>query len=184
MKNDNGTPAVFLDRDGVIIVEKIFQADLASIQFIPGSIEGLRNLKPEYLKIVISNQSGIGRGYFSLEDALAFNDALDIKLGGAGIEIAAWYFCPHAPEDQCDCRKPKPALIFQAAAEHSIDLAKSWIIGDKSSDVGAGIAAGIKTILVKTGYAGNEPGAESSKPDFIADNLYSAVNIINEGDRK
>ncbi|OGC90397.1 MAG: hypothetical protein A2W25_02200 [candidate division Zixibacteria bacterium RBG_16_53_22] len=175
------SPAVFLDRDGVIIVEKNFQADPNDIEFIPGSVEGLLKLNPKYLKVVVSNQSGIARGYFSHDEAVAVNQAVDEKLSLSGIRIDAWYFCPHGPDDGCDCRKPRPGLIMKAADELDLELSASWIIGDKSSDIGAGTAAGIRTILVKTGYAGKEPGADDSKPDFTADNLYCAIDIINKG---
>lgn len=181
MGEEKKSPAVFLDRDGVIIVEKNFQVDPNGIEFIPGSVEGLLNLNPKYLKVVVSNQSGIAKGYFTRDKAISLNKAVDEKLGLSAIKIDAWYFCPHGPDDGCDCRKPQPGLIRRAANELDIDLSQSWIIGDKSSDIRAGIAAGIRTVLVKTGYAGMEPGADDSKPDFIADNLYCAIDIINKG---
>lgn len=184
LKDDKKSPAVFLDRDGVIIIEKHFQADSKSMEFLPGSVEGLQRLDSRYLRVVISNQSGISRGFYSHDDALNFNRALDTKLLELGVAVDAWYFCPHGPDDGCACRKPKPGLILKAAEELNIDLIDSWMIGDKSSDIGAGIAAGIKTILVRTGYAGSESGADNFKSDFIADNLYCAIDIINKGVRK
>jgi D-glycero-D-manno-heptose 1,7-bisphosphate phosphatase len=181
MGKPDKAPAIFLDRDGVIIVEKHFQADPSTIEFIEGSIEALKNVNENFCKVVVSNQSGVARGYFSRDDVLSFNDALDSILRNHGIVIDGWYFCVHGPDDGCDCRKPKPGQFLKAADDLPIDLHQSWIIGDKSSDVAAGASLGLKTILVLTGYAGKEPNALSFKPDFIADNLYDAVNIINEG---
>jgi histidinol-phosphate phosphatase family protein len=175
------SPAVFLDRDGVIIEEKQFQTDPDTIEFIPGSLEGLSNLKPGFIKVVVSNQSGVARGYFSEEDVVAFNQALDGQLRRKGIEISGWYYCPHGPDDACECRKPRSGMFRRAAAELPIDLARSWIVGDKSSDVAAGEALGMKTILVGTGYGGKEEGAEVCHADFAVDNLFIAVEIINKG---
>jgi D-glycero-D-manno-heptose 1,7-bisphosphate phosphatase len=177
---ENKRKTVFLDRDGVIIVENNFQCDPKSIDFIPGSIQALRSLSPNYITVVISNQSGISRGYFSKEDVERFQEALDKMLQNAGVTIAAWYFCPHGPGDGCSCRKPSPGMIFRAAQELPIDLDGSWMVGDKSSDVAAGKAAGLKTVLVNTGYAGREPYCSPIDADFIADDLLAAVNIINK----
>jgi D-glycero-D-manno-heptose 1,7-bisphosphate phosphatase len=174
-------PAVFLDRDGVIIAEKTFQINPNGIELIPRSVEGLQKLSGEFLKVVVSNQSGIARGYFKRPQVLLFQNALGKRLWEKGISIAAWYFCPHGPSDGCDCRKPKPGLILRAAKELPINLAGSWMVGDKSSDIEAGKSAGLKTILVQTGYAGKEDGATAIKPDFIVDDLFQAVDIINRG---
>jgi D-glycero-D-manno-heptose 1,7-bisphosphate phosphatase len=174
-------PAVFLDRDGVIIREKDFQCDLETVEFIPGAVQALRNLKKNFLAVVISNQSGVARGYFTEDELFRFQRALDEMLARSNAVISAWYFCPHAPDDGCKCRKPKPGMILRAAEELPIDLPASWMVGDKSSDIGAGKAAGLKTILVRTGYAGQEPAAMDVKPDFVADDLLSAVDIIIEG---
>jgi D-glycero-D-manno-heptose 1,7-bisphosphate phosphatase len=172
-------PAVFLDRDGVIILEKDFQRDAERMEFYPDTVSSLKTIDSRFAKIVISNQSGIARGYFTAEDVLEFNKHLSGRLNTEGIGIDAWYFCPHGPDDECLCRKPNPGMIVKAADEHSLDLNNSWIVGDKSSDIIAGQRAGIKTILVRTGYSGKEPGAEEIAPDFVADNLSGAVALIN-----
>ena len=172
-----GTPAVFLDRDGVIIEEKHFLIDASQIEFIPGAIEALKSLD-DYLKIVISNQSGVARGYFTKNDVELFQNLLAERLSAYGIFINSWRYCPHGPDDNCDCRKPKSGMILQEASRHTIDLSRSWMIGDKRSDIAAGKNAGVKTILVKTGYAGNEPDREEIEPDYWADNLTDAVRII------
>jgi D-glycero-D-manno-heptose 1,7-bisphosphate phosphatase len=180
MPSDPKIPAVFLDRDGVIILEKNFQCDPQTIEFIPGSIDALVKLDG-FLLVVVSNQSGIARGYFAQDDVIKFHQALDSKLKHDGVSISAWYFCPHGPDDGCSCRKPRPGMILRAAQELPIDLDQSWIIGDKSSDIATGNAAGLKTIRVRTGYAGKEPGAKKVRPDYTADNLLAAVKIINDG---
>ena len=178
MNNINRRPAVFLDRDGVIIFEKEFQADPRTIEFIEGSIEGLKDLDKNYILAIISNQSGIARGFFSEDDVIKFNLNLDAKLKAEGISVAGWYFCPHGPADRCSCRKPEPGLFLQAATELNIDLKRSWMIGDKSSDIAAGKWIGAKTILVETGYGGKEKGALLVEPDFIAADLNEGVGII------
>lgn len=175
------SPAVFLDRDGVIIVEKNFLVDLDEIEFIPRSLDALRNLDPRFFKVIVSNQSGVARGFFTAEDVNRFQEALGVMLESQGIALNGWYFCPHGPQDVCECRKPKPGLVLRAAMELPINLGKSWMVGDKSSDIAAGAAAGLKTILVNTGYAGKEPGYSNFAPDFVVDDLYEAVNIINKG---
>jgi len=172
-------PAVFLDRDGVLVVEKDFIVDPDDIEFYPRTIKALAAIKNKYLKVVVSNQSGIARGFFSSEDVERFDIELSKRLSEKGIVIDAWYFCPHGPEDDCPCRKPRPGMILEAARKMNIDLKNSWIIGDKSSDIGAGKASGIKTVLVNTGYGGSEPGASNVNPDFTASDLGEAIEYIN-----
>lgn len=171
--------AIFLDRDGVMIVEKNFQIEGSKIEFYPKTFDALRAIQPEFFKIVVSNQSGIARKIFTRDDVEEFNLSLSEKLNREGIRIDGWYFCPHAPLDNCLCRKPQPGMLLRAAGELSIELKESWMVGDKSSDILAGQAAGVHTVLVKTGYAGKEQGTIPVKPDHIADNLYDAVQYIN-----
>jgi len=170
--------AVFLDRDGVILVEKNFAIDIEEMEFLPGAIDGLKNVPPDYLKIIISNQSGIGRGYFKVEQVEQFNDALLEELKKNSVLIDKIYYCPHSPDDNCQCRKPKTGLFEKARQEYGIEFGQSWVIGDKSSDIQAGKNIGALTIQVLTGYAGREPGADMMKPDYIADDLYQAVEIV------
>ncbi len=172
-------PAVFLDRDGVLIVERDFLIDPGDIEFYPETIKALAAIKNHYMKIVISNQSGIARGYFSSEDVERVNSEISRTLGAKGIFIDAWFFCPHGPGDGCSCRKPRPGMILDAAEKLNIDLEKSWIIGDKSSDIEAGKACGIKTIMVNTGYGGSEAGASKVNPDYTASDIGDAIEYIN-----
>jgi len=172
-------PAVFLDRDGVLIIDKDFQIDIEKIELFPDTILALKSLDSRYYKVVVSNQSGVARGFFGKDDVEKFNRALASMLAEAEIDIDRWYYCPHGPDDGCECRKPRAGMLLDAARELNIDMKNSWIIGDKSSDIKAGITAGIKTILVKTGYAGSEPGSSTVEPDFEVDNLSRAISLIN-----
>jgi histidinol-phosphate phosphatase family protein len=172
-------PAIFLDRDGVLIKEKDFLISEEDIEFFPETFESLRSLNSDFLKIVVSNQSGIARGYFTSKDVDKLNNSLSRNLADNGILIDAWYFCPHGPEDDCNCRKPRSGMILEAAEKMNIDLSRSWIIGDKTSDIEAGKVSGMKTILVKTGYAGAEPGARNVHPDFTAAGIREAIDYIN-----
>ncbi len=180
MEPNRKRSALFLDRDGVIIVEKNFQIDIEAMEFYPGAVDALKAVDRRFLKVVVSNQSGVARKKFTQDDVEKFNHALSGKLKSESVTIDGWYFCPHGPLDNCMCRKPKPGMLLKTADELLVELKESWMIGDKSSDILAGQAAGVKTVLVKTGYAGKEPGAVPVKPDHIADSLYDAVQFINE----
>jgi D-glycero-D-manno-heptose 1,7-bisphosphate phosphatase len=171
--------AIFLDRDGVLIKEKDFLISENEIEFFPETFESLRSINSDYLKIVVSNQSGVARGYFTSADVRKLNGILSRRLADNGILIDAWYFCPHGPEDDCSCRKPRPGMISEAAEKMNIELSRSWIIGDKTSDIEAGKVSGMKTVLVKTGYAGAEPGARNASPDFTAAGIREAIDYIN-----
>jgi len=171
-------PAIFLDRDGVIIVEKHFQIDIDKIEFLPRALDALLKISGIFKLIVISNQSGVGRGYFTLDEAVKFNSKLHDILLKNDVEIDDWYICPHTPDDNCTCRKPRPGMLLEAASNHSIDFNVSYLIGDKSSDIAAGKSVGVKTILVRSGYGGREEGRLSITPDFEADDIYDAVLYI------
>lgn len=173
---------VFLDRDGTVIEEKDFIKSPEEIEFIPGSIEGIRTLrKLGYKIIVISNQSGIGRGILTENMVKEVNDSFIQQLRERGAPIVALYFCPHHPDDDCDCRKPNTGMIHRAVVEHKLDLEKAVIIGDKLSDIELGKRVGAKSILVLTGYGRKEREKledATVKPDFIADDLLGAVNWL------
>jgi len=175
-----GSRAVFLDRDGVIISEKDFIINPEQFEFIPGSLEALKRIPPDCLKIIISNQSGVGRGFFRAEQVEAFNRFLLAEIKKKGASIDEIYYCPHTREDDCECRKPKTLLFESAKRQYNIDYAKSWMIGDKSSDIQAGKNIGAMTILVLTGYGGKEHGNSDVVADYTVNNLYEAVEIIRE----
>jgi D-glycero-D-manno-heptose 1,7-bisphosphate phosphatase len=170
--------AVFLDRDGVILREDNFLIDYNKVHFLDRAVEALGNIPKNYLKIIVSNQSGIARGYFTWQQVEEFNAKLRTDLATQSALIDGIYFCPHGPDDDCDCRKPKSGLFDLARLEHNIDCSQSWMIGDKSSDILAGKNIGAKTILVLTGYAGKEPGAIKIQADYTAADLFEAVEII------
>ncbi len=141
--------AAFLDRDGTIIEDVGYPSDPDLVQLLPGALEGLRWLRDRgYALVVVSNQSGIGRGLIAPAQAAAVDRRFRAVLGDAGIELAAVEYCPHAPEDGCVCRKPAPGMLKKAIAELEIDTAASIMIGDKVSDVEAGEAAGVSGILL------------------------------------
>lgn len=143
---------VFVDRDGVIN-ERIadgFVLRWADFVFRDDALEALRILRDASLPVVvISNQSCVGRGLLTLDGLEAIMRAMVDRLGGRGTPLAAWYCCPHAPGDGCDCRKPKPGMLRRAASELGIDLARSHMIGDTETDVAAGAAAGCATYRVE-----------------------------------
>lgn len=177
--------AVFIDRDGVIIEDRDYAYRSEDLAFIPGAIEALRALsRSSYKIIIITNQSGIGRGYFTESDYHAFTETLLERLSAYGARVDGVYFCPHHPAQGigsygilCSCRKPKTGMITKASHEHGIRLKGSWLIGDKTSDIKAGIDAGCKTILVKTGYAGQDLQFRL-KADLIANDLSEAARTI------
>ena len=152
--------AVFLDRDGTINVEKDYLHKIEDFEFIPGAPQAIKNLKDAgFLVIVVSNQSGIGRGYFDDKAVETLHAHIQNELATYGTAIDAFYFCPHHPEKgagdykiECDCRKGAPGMLLQAALEHDIDLQYSFMVGDKLADVEAGERAGCQSILVLTGY--------------------------------
>lgn len=152
--------AVFLDRDGTINVEKDYLHKTEDFEFIPGAPEAIKRLKDAgFLVIVVSNQSGIGRGYFDEHAVDKLHRYIQSALVERNTVIDAFYFCPHHPEKGlgdykvvCDCRKGEPGMLLQAAREHNVDLQKSFMIGDKRADIEAGQRAGCQTLLVMTGY--------------------------------
>ena len=166
------TKAAFLDRDGVIVEDIGYHHKLEDFKLIPNAVEGLKLLK-DYKLIIITNQSGIGKGYYTMKGFENFNNHLIQKLKKHNIKIEKTYVCPHKPEDNCECRKPKTKLIKDAAKEFNIDLSKSFMIGDKKIDVQMGHNVGVKTILVLTGNGMKEK--ENSNADYIAKDLLDAA---------
>ncbi len=178
-------PAVFLDRDGTINVEKDYLHRVEDFIFIPGAPEAIRRLNDAgYLVIVATNQSGVARGYFGLAEVEALHAHLVKELARWGARIDAFYACPHHPGEgvgglkvDCDCRKGRPGMLLQAAEQHRIDLTRSYMIGDKTSDIAAGEAAGCRSILVLTGYGAEEARRLSREVPRCPD-LAHAVDLI------
>ena len=156
--------AVFLDRDGTINVEVQYLSKVEEFRLIPGVPYALQRLKDAgFLLVVVTNQSGIGRGLYDEAALQAIHDRMHEELGGFGITIDACYFCPHHPEHakgdyriECSCRKPLPGMLQQAALDLDIDLSRSYMIGDKLGDIEAGLNAGCTSLMVKTGYGAAE----------------------------
>jgi D-glycero-D-manno-heptose 1,7-bisphosphate phosphatase len=172
---------VILDRDGTIIVDRHYLDDPAAVEFIPGAGAALQSLyRGGYRLVIISNQSGVGRGLFDVERVHAVNEQLIRMIEALGARIEGIYFCPHAPGDGCDCRKPAPGLLEQAAAALGFDPSQSIVIGDKASDVAFGRRAGATTIRIAADAAGCEPG---EKPDFVVADLAQAARILLDNSR-
>ena len=168
------SPAVFLDRDGTIMEDTDYCSDPKDVRIFPGARDGLRRLKSQGFKlIIITNQSGIGRGRFTLEQYRAVEAEVSQQLGDDLID--ATYYCPDSPGQPSNCRKPAPGMVIQAAQDYKIDLSRSFFIGDKEIDVECGHNAGVSAIRVRTGTQRDVTG---SNADWLADDLSAAVQII------
>jgi D-glycero-D-manno-heptose 1,7-bisphosphate phosphatase len=169
--------ALFLDRDGTIIVDRGYLRDPNSIELLPGAVDTLKALAREGWKlIVISNQSGVGRGLITVDEMNAVQAKFLRILRTHGVEISASYICTHAPEDECECRKPEPGSLERASREHSIDLDQSWMIGDREADILCGRRAGCSTIWMK-----NEVFPVASElPDFIVSTWAEVYERVSE----
>ncbi len=176
---------VVLDRDGTIVVDREYLADPHGLQFLPGAAEGLRRLHQcGYQLVVISNQSGVGRGLFTLERLQQINERLSQMVLEAGAQIAGIYCCPHRPDEHCDCRKPQVRLLEQAAQELGFDPREAIVIGDKGSDIQLGKRVGATTVLISAHAApaahGQRPGRKPAPlaADYAATDLLQAAQII------
>lgn len=169
-------PAVFIDRDGTLIEEVNFLSRVEDLRIFSYTSEAIELLKNNgFLIIVVTNQSGIGRGIYTEAAMNAIHDKLQADLSGA---IDAFYFCPHLPCDGCACRKPGLGMIDAARSDFVVDMQNSWMIGDKKLDIETGFNAEIGTVLVKTGYGRSHAANLERKPDFIADDLLEAVKLL------
>lgn len=173
--------AVFIDRDGTITHDIGYVHKIEDFKLLPNAIKGLKLLK-KYRLFIVTNQSGIGKGFFTLKDFFNYNKMVLAELNKNNIKIQKTYYCPHAPEDSCSCRKPKTKFLKGAEKEFSIDLNKSFVIGDKKADVELGRNAGCKSVLVLTGDG--KKTAKESKPDFVAKDLLDAAKWIVKNDKK
>lgn len=178
-------PAVFLDRDGTLLEEGNYVSDLRQLVFFPYSIDAVRLLNEAgYAVVVITNQSGIARGIVEESFVAEAHAFIDEKLAAGGARIDGYYYCPHHPEGnieafarECDCRKPKPGQLHSAAADLDLDLQRSYVVGDRWSDVDAASAVGAKGLLVRTGY-GLQAERHSRADAVVVDNLAAAVAWI------
>jgi D-glycero-D-manno-heptose 1,7-bisphosphate phosphatase len=175
LPEDSG-PAVFLDRDGTLMHDVDYCGDPSKVKVYPEAASALRRLKENgYKLVIVTNQSGIGRGYFTEEDYHAVETEFLRQLGDGLIDAS--YYCPDLPANSSVRRKPGPGMVFEAQRDHAIDLRRSFFVGDKASDIGCGQNAGLRTILVRTGYG---DGEKNCGADWIAKNITEAANIILE----
>ncbi|MFO0920840.1 MAG: HAD family hydrolase [Candidatus Saccharimonadales bacterium] len=171
--------AIFLDRDGTINagIPKYERVDnINKVEILPNAVQGLAKLvELDYMLFFVTNQAGLAEGLISQSDFDAINNEVLKRVAPSAAVVTKTYVCPHGEGSTCDCRKPKPGLLLQAATEYNIDLAESWMIGDRLTDIHTGINAGTKTILVQTGSIKEAPEAT-----FVAVDLLEAAQYIAE----
>lgn len=171
-------PALFLDRDGTIIEHVEYLHEVAKIKLIPGAIDGMKKAQELGYRIIwVTNQPGIGLGYFTKEDLFRVNKAILKAVSDAGVMVDKIYYCPHSKSDGCPCRKPATALLIRAQEELNIDLKNSFVVGDMTSDIELGSRAGCKTVLVKTGSGGTD-GLYATKANFEISSLAEIATIL------
>ncbi|HXG56286.1 MAG TPA: HAD family hydrolase [Vicinamibacterales bacterium] len=177
--------AVFLDRDGTLIEEANYLSEIRSLTFFPYTIDAVRLLNQSgFAVVVVTNQAGIARGIVKEAFVAEAHAVLDARLAVGGARIDGYYYCPHHPDGSiaafrkdCDCRKPRPGQLRQAAADLDLDLAGSFVVGDRWSDVDAGDAVGARGVLVRTGH-GRQSESENRASATVTDNLIAAVAWI------
>jgi D-glycero-D-manno-heptose 1,7-bisphosphate phosphatase len=189
-------PAVFIDRDGTISEEVGYINHPSRFRLFPYAADAIKHLNNNgWLAILVTNQAGVARGYFSEEMIQTVHAALTADLESDGAKLDGIYYCAHHPSVgeppfrlDCDCRKPKPGLITRAAHDFEIDLSSSWMVGDRYSDIELARNAGLKSAFVLSGYGRGEwehqRAGWTEKPDFVAEHLLEAVNLIVAEDRR
>lgn len=189
----SGNGAVFLDRDGCVNVEDGHIRSIEQFRLYPDTLESIRKLnRAGFLIVIITNQSGVARGFMTEEFVRQVHKLMLGWFDEAGVHVDAVEYCPHHPDGavekysiKCDCRKPEPGMLNRAAARLDIDFSRSYIVGDKLSDIALGPVTGAKAIMVKTGFGEREAGkidnGDHPAPDFIADGIKDAVDWILTG---
>jgi D-glycero-D-manno-heptose 1,7-bisphosphate phosphatase len=183
LHNPASRRAVLLDRDGTITRDRGFTHRTSDLELLPGAAAGLAQMARQGFRLfVVTNQSGVARGYFSEADVQAFHDALAERLRRQGVEIEGFYFCPFHPTEgrgvyrqESSLRKPADGMLRRCAIEHDLDLGQCVAIGDRQTDIAAGQAAGCRTVLVKTGLAGGDSYPLTAPSDYVADDLLAAA---------
>ncbi len=161
-------PALFLDRDGTLVHDEGYMSDPKRLRLKRNVVHGIKRIVAMgYVPVVVTNQAGVGRGYFTMKQLAAMHARLKAMLRARGIELAGIYACPHHPDDSCACRKPNPGLLKRAARELGLDLKRSVMIGDTDRDVGAGHAVGATSILIGEG-----------KADYVARDILDAARWL------
>lgn len=191
LPEDSGraVPVLFLDRDGVVIENQDYLSDPALVALVPGAVEAMKAAASDgYLLVGVSNQSGLGRGFFSEKDLAGVMTRLDEVLAVGGTHFDGFYYCPHAPQENCKCRKPGPGLLEEVAQSLTFDPGRSWVVGDKASDVAFGRDHGMGAVLVLTGHGLGQMKEVRRRWDGdprvqVADDLGSAYALIQKADR-
>lgn len=184
MKGKRMKKAIFLDRDGTLNIDYGYVHEIDNFKFIDGAIDALRELKKMgYMLVLVTNQSGIARGYFSEDQFLQLTEWMDWSLAEQDVDLDGIYYCPHHPEgkgeykEDCDCRKPKSGMLLQAIKELKIDPGQSVMVGDKIEDLKAGIGAKVKmNVLVRTGKPVTEEGERVA--DYVLDSIVDLPRIL------
>ncbi|EGB16577.1 histidinol-phosphate phosphatase family protein [Pseudodesulfovibrio mercurii] len=170
---------VLLDRDGTIIKDKHYLHDPEGVELLPQAAEGLKRLQGMGFGLaVLTNQSGVARGYYDEDAVHACNQRMVDLLAEQGVTIDGVFYCPHQPQDKCNCRKPNPGLMLQAAAELDFDPAHAFMIGDKAADISLGRNTGAATILVRTGKGAAQEAKCGPLADHVCDDLFAAALYI------
>ncbi len=187
---DNLKPAVFIDRDGTINEQMGFINHLSRFVLLPGAAEAIRLLNRNgYWVFVVTNQSGVARGFFPIQLVHEVHNYMERSLLKYGAKVDGIFFCPHYPCGEvkeysidCTCRKPGTGLIEMASSQFNIDMTRSWVVGDSASDIAMAQRAGLKSVLVKTGYGLGELEyvlpRKNTSPDVISEDLLEAVKVI------
>lgn len=171
--------AVFIDKDGTLIHDVPYNVDPRHVRLTPGAGRALARMKNAgYKLIVISNQSGVARSFFREKDLLPVNRQIQTLLAPYGVEIDAFYYCPHGPDEHCECRKPMPGMILRAAKDYLIERQTSWMIGDILHDVEAGNRAGCRTIHLNNGHETEWAKGDYREPGYLVRELSEAAEIV------
>ena len=179
----NEKRAIILDRDGVLIEDKNYTYRIEDFELLPGVIDGLKKLSKDFLLFIVTNQSGIGKGYYTVDDFYRFNNHLLQVLNQNEIRIEDTFFCPHLKEENCNCRKPNQKFMNEIRDEWNVNLKKSWMIGDHPSDILFGKKGGCNTIYLTTGHGKKhlkDFQGIGIEPDFTFHDFISAVKKIIE----
>jgi D-glycero-D-manno-heptose 1,7-bisphosphate phosphatase len=175
-----GRRFVLLDRDGTVNVERHYLSAPEQVELLPNAARGLAEMARLGLGLaIVTNQSGLGRGYFDAARLGQIHDRLrQLLREAAGVELDGIFYCPHLPEDDCDCRKPRPGLIERAAGELRFVPSRAFVIGDKACDIDLGRAVGATTLLVRTGYGAQAAADATVEADYVVDDLCEAAEAI------
>lgn len=170
---------VVLDRDGTLIYERHYLSEVAQVELLPGAIEGLKQfVAMGWRLVVVTNQSGIARGYFDADRLGQIHARLRSLLAAEGIALAGIYHCPHRPDADCGCRKPAPGMLHRAAEDLDFDPSQCIVIGDKPCDIELGQAVGATTVLVRTGYGAEVAAQGTAQPDYVVQDLRDAADTL------